>query len=116
VHALPAEAGLAVVNRLATVRGRMWAATGAGLFRRGAAGWERLPGAPALSDNAIDLLHADGDGNLWAGGDIGLARINEGRMTEFVGATDPGGIDGLRVAFEDREGNLWLGSQWEGLT
>ena len=116
VHALPEDARLAVVNQLAATQGRIWAATTAGLFLRADSSWKRLPDAPQLGDGAIDLLYADGDGNLWVGGDVGLARINDGRMSEFVPSTGPGGIDGLRVAFEDREGNLWLGSQWEGLT
>ena len=114
--ALPEDAALAVVKRLVAAQGRVWAATTAGLFVRGESGWRRLPGAPPLAGDALDLLYPDGDGNLWVGGDVGLARINDGRMSEFVAAADPGGIEGLRVAFEDREGNLWLGSQWEGLT
>lgn len=113
---LPADAALAIVNRLVWTQGRLWAATSAGLFVRGEGAWERLPGAHQLAEGALELLYADGDGNLWVGGDVGLARINAGRVTEFVDASAPGGIEGLRVAFEDREGNLWLGSQWEGLT
>ncbi|HET8818216.1 MAG TPA: two-component regulator propeller domain-containing protein [Xanthomonadaceae bacterium] len=116
VHPLPDDADLAVVNRLGATQGRIWAVTTAGLFVRADGDWERLPDAPPLGSEALDLLYADGDGNLWVGGDIGLARINDGRMTEFVAAAGPGGIEGLRIAFEDREGNLWLGSQWEGLT
>ena len=113
---LPPGAALAVVNRLVEAQGRLWVATTAGLFVLGEGGWERLPGAPQLGGEPLDLLYADRDGNLWVGGDIGLARINAGRMTEFVPAAAPGGIEGLRWGFEDREGNLWLGSQWEGLT
>lgn len=113
---LPGDAETAVVTRLVWAQGRLWASTTAGLFVRGADAWERLPGAPALAASAFPLLYPDGDGNLWVGGDAGLARINDGRLAEFVHASSPGGIDGLRVAFEDREGNLWLGSQWEGLT
>ncbi len=113
---LPEDARLAVVNRLVSAQGRVWAATTAGLFVHASDGWRRLPGAPQLAGDALDLLYPDSDGNLWVGGDPGLARINDGRLTEFVAAAGPGGIEGLRVAFEDREGNLWLGSQWEGLT
>jgi diguanylate cyclase (GGDEF)-like protein len=72
--------------------------------------------APQLTQTPVDLLYADSHGNLWAGGDIGLARIRNGHVTEFIGPEDAGGIPGLRTAFEDRERNLWIGSQWEGLT
>ena len=40
--------------------------------------------APQLAQVPVDLLYADRDGNLWAGGDIGLARIRSGRMVSFV--------------------------------
>jgi diguanylate cyclase (GGDEF)-like protein len=114
--ALPEAASTVLVNNIVETQGRVWAATGKGLFYRSDDGWQRFQQAPALADAAIDLLKADSDGNLWAGGDNGLARIRDGKLAEFVDANGPGAIGGLRVAFEDREGNLWMGSQWEGLT
>ena len=113
---LAGDAASAAVNRLADTQGRLWAATAQGLFVRGAEGWARSDAAPQLSQAPVELLYADGQGNLWAGGDIGLARIRGGRVAEFIAASDAGGIAGLRTAFEDRENNLWFGSQWEGLT
>ncbi len=114
--ALPEDAATAAVNRLVETQGRVWAATAQGLFARDAAGWQRFRQAPALAQAPVELLYADCDGNLWAGGDTGLARIRNGQVAEYIDAAGPGGIPGLRVAFEDNEGNLWLGSQWEGLT
>jgi len=113
---LPGEATAAIVNRLVETQGRLWAATTQGLFCLGLGGWERADAAAPLRRAPVDLLYADHHGNLWAGGAIGLARIRDGRMTEFIGPTEPGGIPALRAAFEDREGSLWLGSQSEGLT
>ena len=113
---LPPDAELAVVNQLVAAHDRLWAATSAGLFMHADGRWQRPAGAERLQGEALDLLFADGDGNLWVGGDVGLVRFNDARLTEFVASDGPGGIDGLRAAFEDREGNLWLGSQWEGLT
>ncbi len=116
VQPLPAEAAEATVNRLLGAQGRLWAATSMGLFRWGAEGWTAYAGAPGLARAPVDLLHEDRDGDLWAGGDAGIARIRDGELVEFVGIKGAGGVSGLRTAFEDREGNLWLGSQWEGLT
>jgi diguanylate cyclase (GGDEF)-like protein len=114
--ALPPEAADATVTRLVSAQGRLWAATSMGLFRLGPTGWEPADEVPQLRQSPVDLLYVDRDGDLWAGGDAGLARLRGGRLAAFVGYRDPGGIPGLRTAFEDREGNLWLGSQWEGLT
>lgn len=112
---LPPQATDATVNHLLSAQGRLWAATSMGLYRLGADGWEHADDVPQLRDAPVDVLFADRDGNLWAGGDTGLARLRGGVLAEFVGVREPGGIPGLRSAFEDREGNLWLGSQWEGL-
>lgn len=112
---LPDAAASATVNRLVESQGRIWAATTLGLFVHTAAGWQSFAGAPQLEQSPIDLLYADSDGSLWVGGDIGLARIRAGRLASFVAPTAPGGVAGVRTAFEDREGSLWLGSQWEGL-
>jgi diguanylate cyclase (GGDEF)-like protein len=113
---LPPAAGDAPVNRLAAAQDRLWAATAKGLFVFDAGRWQPFAGTPALHGVPVDLLYVDRAGSVWAGGDEGLARIRNGRLVEFVASDSPGGIRGLRTAFEDREGNLWLGSQWEGLT
>ena len=113
--ALPAPAGDPPVNRLVHAHGRLWAATAAGLYVQ-ADDTFAPAGLPGLHGVPVDLLLADDDGNLWAGGDVGLARIRRDGLAEFVPSDGPGGIPGLRVGLEDREGNLWLGSQWEGLT
>ena len=116
VQTLSDDAASAAVNRLVGTQGRLWAATTLGLFVHDGSGWHRSVAAPQLAQAPVDLLYADRQGNLWAGGDAGLSRLRNGRETAFVGATDAGGIAGLRTAFQDRENNLWFGSQWEGLT
>jgi len=103
---LPGDAPTAIVNRLVETQGRVWAATAEGLFARDGGGWQRVEQVAALAHAPIDLLYPDRDGNLWAGGDAGLARIRAGHVAEYVDAASPGGIPGLRVAFEDGEGNL----------
>lgn len=112
---LPPSADAAPVTRLVANGGHLWAATADGLFLLEDGHWQPFAAAPALQEVPVDLLYVDRAGSLWAGGDVGLARIRDGRLVEFVGADDPGSIRGLRSAFEDREGNFWLGSYWEGL-
>ena len=114
-EALPAPATDAPVNRVVHAHGRTWAASAAGLYVQGIDGFAPAD-VPALRGVPVDLLLADGDGNLWAGGVAGLARIRREGPASFVPADGPGGLPGLRTGLEDREGNLWLGSQWEGLT
>lgn len=119
-HVLPGKAADTPVLRIVRAQGRLWVATGVGLFAFDGRSFAPVPLArPDLVDplqgTPVELLRADGHGNLWAGGDTHLVRIVDGRLAEVIAATDIGGIPGLRTAFEDREGNLWLGSQWEGL-
>ncbi|GAB6196665.1 ligand-binding sensor domain-containing diguanylate cyclase [Lysobacter xanthus] len=114
--ALPADAADAQVNRLLTSQGFLWAGTSMGVYRLASDGWMPYEERAELVHSPIDLLYEDRDGNLWLGGDAGLARIRAGHVAEFVPADGPGGVPGLRTAMEDREGNLWLGSQWQGLT
>ena len=113
---LPDAAAAAAVHRLHAAQGRLWAATATGLYALTPDGrWSEFADAAALRGAPVELLYADRDGNLWAGGDAGLARIRDGRLAEFVPARSHGGIPGARTALEDREGNLWIGSQWAGL-
>jgi diguanylate cyclase (GGDEF)-like protein len=112
---LPAEAQNAAVHRLVETQGRLWAATAYGLFFYTPAGWQAFD-APQLQATPLEVLYPDGDGNLWVGGDSGLGRLRGGELVEYVAADAPGTVQGPRAAYEDREGSLWVGSQWEGLT
>ena len=113
---LPATLADATVHRLLESQGEIWAATSRGLLTRRAAEWVVFADAAGLLNTPVEMLYADRDDNLWAGGDAGIARIRNARLAEFVGSDDAGAIPLARVAFEDRERNLWIGSQLEGLT
>lgn len=114
-EALPEAAASAPVNRLVHSQGRLWAATAYGLFVHGPDGWHAFGDVPQLEATPLDVLYPDRDGNLWVGGDTGIARLRDARLAEYVPAGAAGGVPGPRTAYEDREGNLWFGSQWEGL-
>ena len=61
-----------------------------------------------LPDPFVRSLWQDRDGNIWAGTNNGLSRLEKGRFVAsgVDGRHDP---DWVRSIFEDREGNLWVG-------
>ena len=61
-----------------------------------------------LPDNFVRSLWEDRDGNLWAGTDGGLARLENGRFVSNPVATSRE-RDWVRCIYEDTEGNLWVG-------
>ena len=66
----------------------------------------RYDARSGLPDPFVRSLWEDRDGNIWAGTNGGLARLEHGR---FV-STDAGhDLDWVRCIYEDREGNLWIG-------
>jgi len=95
---------------------RLWAGTTAGLFFRDNGHWSRFEGNPALATSAIGVLYEDDEANLWVGDQNGLARLRDGIVTELVDNDRMGTRWDYLTAFEDREGNLWLGSRTRGLT
>lgn len=95
---------------------KIWAGTNSGLFYRDDGSWHRFAGDQALGTSAIGLLYMDSDDNLWVGDQDGLARIRDGKLVEFIDNERMGTRWDYLAGFEDREGNLWLGSRTRGLT
>ncbi|PWF49347.1 ligand-binding sensor domain-containing diguanylate cyclase [Massilia glaciei] len=112
---LPAEAATATVTRLADAQGRIWAGTTLGLYLRDGDHWRLATSETALSQSPTTMLMADRDDNLWVGSNAGLARMRGGLLAEFIPAASVAAFKGVIAAYEDREHNLWLGSQWQGL-
>jgi diguanylate cyclase (GGDEF)-like protein len=116
VHfALPAEAASAAVSRLVQVDGRLWVGTSQGLFTLDADGPKPVRVDPAFDRSPINMMFVDHDENLWIGSSAGLARFRDGGLAEFVPDSNPRAFRQVISAMEDREGNLWLGSQLNGL-
>ncbi|UUZ49062.1 hypothetical protein LP420_00625 [Massilia sp. B-10] len=44
-----------------------------------------------------------------------MGRLRDGLLTEVIAEKNPTAVKGVIAAFEDRERNLWFGSQWVGL-
>lgn len=112
---LPAALSTAVVGELLEAQGRLWAGTSHGLWWNAGAGWQPAGGHPALARAPVEMLLADRDGNLWVGLADGLARFRDGALAEFVDAEAAGAVRSVMAGFEDHEGNLWLGTRWDGV-
>ncbi|MEO6065813.1 MAG: diguanylate cyclase [Lysobacterales bacterium] len=103
------------VTRLARTQGLLWAGTSRGLFFRSGDDWQRYTSDPRLAELPIVALHVDGDGNFWVANEQILFRIVGGRVAEVIDADNTAAHRGARAIFHDREGNLWIGSQWDGI-
>ena len=87
----------------------IWLAGGKGLYLYSPDGaLRRYDTRDGLPDPFVRSLWQDRDGNIWAGTNNGLSRLEKGGFVAFAveGRHDP---DWVRSIFEDREGNLWVG-------
>ena len=112
---LPEAMRLGVVTRLAEAQGKMWAGTSVGLMVREGDSWQPATTDPVLQHSPTTMLFQDSDRSLWAGSNAGMGRLRDGALTEIVNEKNPASVRGVIAAFEDRERNLWFGSQWVGL-
>jgi len=112
----PAQQAAAGVTHLAEAQGRIWAGTSQGLFVRAADGWSRFDEDALLAASPINSILRDHDDNLWISTNSGFARLRGGHVVEHVEGAILHAARNVMSSFEDREGNLWLGSQLEGLS
>ena len=112
---LPAQAASAAVGQLVEAQGRIWAGTTQGLYSRVGADWVRFDEGDALGKSPIGMILLDHDDNLWVSTNSGFARLRDAHLAEWIGEGNPRAFKSVVSAFEDREHNLWLGSQLEGL-
>ena len=103
------------VTHLALAHGRIWAGTTQGLFVAHDA-WQRFSEDAALAHAPITAIERDRDDNLWVATNSDFRRLRDGHIAERVDPANLRAVRGVVSAFEDREGNLWLGSQLEGLS
>jgi ligand-binding sensor domain-containing protein/AraC-like DNA-binding protein len=93
----------------------LWIGTdGAGLYAYQNSIWRKYSTANGLSNNHINAITADWQGNLWVGTDYGLNRINEDGIKIFT--TEAGLYDNLITSLTvDNWGDLWIGTFRGGL-
>ncbi len=117
VEHLPAEVAQREVWKLLMDSSkRIWALTRPGLFRREGDHWIAVPlegthGVPKLQDFAFDkdgsLMVALGGEGLWMQGPAGAPRV----LTDKDGLPE----EQINMAYRDRNGTLWVGTNGEGL-
>jgi diguanylate cyclase (GGDEF)-like protein len=78
--------------------------------------WVRFDEDAALAQAPINSILRDHDDNLWISTNSGFARLRHAHLAERIEGTNPRAASSVVSSFEDREGNLWLGSQLEGLS
>jgi ligand-binding sensor domain-containing protein/two-component sensor histidine kinase len=75
--------------------------------------WQRWP-LTLMPDQLTTAMLTDSTGALWIGTHQGLIKYHKGRQTVYTtaqGLSD----DHILALREDREGNLWVGTNWGGL-
>jgi diguanylate cyclase (GGDEF)-like protein len=116
-EAMPLEGELATarVNDFADYSGRIWAASTRGLLYLEDDRWRRFEVPEQLGDLVIETLYVDRDDNLWLGAAGRLLRMQGERIVESIPDDAPFAHGSVLGMTEDHEGNLWLGSRWDGL-
>jgi diguanylate cyclase (GGDEF)-like protein len=110
----PADARNTATRALLRANGSLWAGTSEGLFVLIDGRWQRYAGTAGLSHTPIEAMLLDRDGNHWIAELAHLTRLRSDGSFERV-VREGSGLS-IRSLFEDREANLWLGSQWSGVT
>jgi signal transduction histidine kinase/ligand-binding sensor domain-containing protein len=102
-----------ILDLLADSRGNLWIGGTLGLIESAANGQvRRFDSHSGLPEDFVRSVVEDRDGNIWAGTNGGVARLEGERFAVPATGTDS---EVVRAVFEDREGDLWIGGN-DGLT
>lgn len=95
--------------------GRVWTGTrGDLLWCRDGENWGPVEAAGKISADGVPVFCESGTGDFWVGTRKGLLRRRAGEWKRFT-MRDGLPSDDIRAIFEDRDGNLWLGTGAAGL-
>jgi signal transduction histidine kinase/ligand-binding sensor domain-containing protein len=109
VSVLGPVSDIMVITLLQDRHNNLWMMSSSGLLMRTPDGQLRhYTVRDGLPDNYTRAVWEDRDGNLWAGTDSGLARLENGRFVSSPLASSHE-REWVRCIYEDTEGNLWVG-------
>lgn len=115
---LPNKSGepVAAIRFLEDRQHRLWVGATNGLFRIQNAGMipARIRGLPGGLKTSVFSLLQDNSGNIWAGLRNGAMRLQDSTAT-FFGRRNGFTDNGVPKVFQDAEGNIWLGSDGQGV-
>jgi diguanylate cyclase (GGDEF)-like protein len=92
-----------------------WLATSAGVIKYIPANGMRGHAIPELSDLPIERMYLDSSGNMWISTTKSLYRVRPNNEIENIKDSDFIPQAWVRSFYEDRDGDLWLGSYRESL-
>ncbi len=98
-----------------TADGTLWAGTNRGLRRRDGNVFRSVDAAGLLPDPSVNGLLADPTGSLWVATDGGLARVENGAVTQAWKGGDGVPRAPLSAIVRDADGTLWITSSGGGL-
>lgn len=104
------------INHLVVYQDRVLVGTSRGVYQVDDDGQLTLvdfDGKPVT--DAVGMLYADSKGNLWIACEQILLQIYGDKIVEEVSGIDRKTLPWFVAAFEDKLGNLWLGSRTHGL-
>jgi len=101
--------GDTVLGMIADRHDNLWIAGSLGLIERSPLGdIRKFDAHNGLPDSFVRAVWEDRDGNIWAGTNGGIARLEGERFVSPAGGGSD--LDLVRCLFEDREGDLWVGA------
>ncbi len=92
-----------------------WLATSAGVIKYSPKNGLREQAIPELTDLSIERMYLDGSGNMWISTTKSLYRVRPNNEIENIKDSDFIPQAWVRSFYEDRDGDLWLGSYRESL-